>query len=68
MVQVVSRPTEKEVTCSCGVVLRYHPSEAKVKELSSEGSYFFNMETILYIDCPVCHKHVRVGNNYGTSC
>lgn len=60
MVQVISRPSEREVTCSCGAVLRYHPVEAKTKQVSHEGSYFFNMMTILYIDCPVCHQHVIV--------
>lgn len=62
MVTVVSKPNEKEVTCSCGAVLRYHPVETKTKQISSEGSYMFNMETITYIDCPVCYKHVIVRN------
>lgn len=61
MVTVVST-VEKSVVCLCGSVLKYQPQDVLKKQESSEGSYFFNMEDVFYIVCPVCNRDLKVEN------
>lgn len=53
-VEVIHTPKALKIYCSCGALLRYNRSDIKNKAVSSEGSYFFNMQTVYYIVCSSC--------------
>ena len=48
-------------TCSrCGTTMKYDVEDIQQKEISSEGSYFFNMRKINFIECAYCKNEVVV--------
>lgn len=60
MIEIINAKS-RIVTCNCcDTTMKYDAEDVKHKEKSSEGSYFFNMRKINFIECVYCKNEVVV--------